>query len=256
MKALGALVFCLFAAMTARAGSFDQEHAAWTGVLQKYQTDAGLVRYKQLKADAAAKAHPFNGYLESLAKLTRAEFDGFAKNDKIAFLINAYNAYTVKLIVDNYPVESIKKIGGLFTKPWDVEFFSLLGGQITSLDPIEHKMLRPNYRDYRVHAAVNCASISCPPLRHEAFVGARLDAQLDEQMRLWLADPSRNKFDAQTGELSLSRIFDWYAKDFEEWGGGVKAVVSKFGPEAARQAYAKKGEVDFLDYDWGLNEAK
>lgn len=254
MKAL-ALAFGLFFATSAHA--FEHNHGAWTGVLQKYQTDTGLVRYKQLKADVAAdKAHPFTAYLDTLGKVGKSEYDGWSKPEKMAFLINAYNAFTVKLILDNYPVESIRKIGGVFTKPWDVEFFSLLGGQIKSLDPIEHKVLRPEFKDFRVHAAVNCASTSCPPLRHEAFVAARIDAQLDEQMTAWLADPSRNKFDAATGELGLSKIFDWYAKDFVEWGGGVKAVVSKFGPEAARQAYAKKGDVDFLDYNWSLNEAK
>ena len=253
MKAF-ALVLCLLTATKAQA--FDHEHMAWTALLQTYQTDAGLVRYQQLKADAISKSHAFNLYLAGLTKVGHAEFDGFTKPQKIAFLLNAYNAFTIKLILDNYPVASIRKIGGLFTKPWAIEFFSLLGGAIKALDPIEHKWLRPIYKDYRIHAAVNCASVSCPPLRHEAYSGTRLEAQLNEQMTLWLADATRNRYDSATGAFHLSKIFDWYASDFDEWGGGVRAVVTKFGPEAAKTAYAKKVDVDFLDYDWDLNEAK
>lgn len=253
MKAL-ALALVIFLTTTAQA--FDHEHGVWTGVLKTYQTDSGLVRYQQLKADASNKAHPFNVYLSSLSQVPKAEFDRWQKQEKIAFLINAYNALTIKLVVDNYPVESIRKIGGLFTKPWDVEFFSLLGGQIKSLDPIEHQWLRPVYKDFRIHAAVNCASRSCPPLRREAFTATKLDAQLDEQMRQWLADPSRNTYDAASGALHLSKIFDWYGKDFIDWGGGVKSVIAKYGPDLAQKAQAKKGEIDYLDYDWGLNEAK
>ncbi len=255
MTRLLSVIFAL--ALAAPAFGFDQTHAGWDGVLKKYQTDKGMVRYKDLKADAADKAHPLNTYLAALQAVPKAEWEGWSKGDKMAFLINAYNALTVKLIVDHYPVASIKKIGGILTKPWSVEFFSLFGGALKALDPIEHEWLRPQFKDFRIHAAVNCASISCPPLRREAFVGARLDLQLDEQMQNWLADPSRNKYDAAKGELELSKLFDWYKKDFEDWGGGVKAVVTKYGPEAAKKAYAaKEPDVDYLDYDWGLNEAK
>ena len=236
--------------------AFDKTHASWTALLSQYQTADGRVKYAQLKKDATAATHPFNLYLKEVQAIKMAEYKTWPKGDQMAFLINSYNALTIKLIVDNYPVTSIKKIGGVFSKPWGIEFFSLLDDSIKALDPIEHKTLRPQFKDFRIHGAVNCASASCPPLRHEAFVGDRLDVQLDEQMRVWLADTSRNQFDGKTGELKISKIFDWYKDDFENWGGGVKTVLKKYAPASAQAAFAKNGEISYLEYDWSLNEAK
>lgn len=239
------------------ASALDHSHKAWTNLLSTYQTADGLVRYQKLKADIAADAkHPFLTYLKDLQAVSESEFNGWSKDDQKAFLINAYNALTVKLIVDNYPVKSIKKIGGLFKKPWGIEFFSLLGGKIKSLDPIEHEWLRPMYKDYRIHAAVNCASISCPPLRREAFLGARLNAQLDDQMQKWLADKTRNQIDASAKVFKLSKIFDWYKKDFETWGSGVVPVVMNFIKPPLDRSIASQVKIEYLDYDWNLNEAK
>lgn len=250
-----AAVFALLLPFSAFA--FDQNHAAWTQVLSKYQDSHGLIRYRQLKSDAAAdKNHPFNTYLNAIQHVSTNEYNSWNSNQKKAFLINSYNALTVKLIVDNYPVKSIKKIGGLFTKPWNVKFFSLLDGQITSLDPIEHQWLRPKFKDYRVHAAVNCASYSCPPLRHEAFVADKLDAQLDGQMRAWLGDRTRNQLDSGQGVYKLSKIFDWYGKDFEQWGGGPVNVINKFLKKPLSRETASQIKVEYLDYNWDLNEAK
>jgi hypothetical protein len=236
---------------------FDHSHAQWTGVLKQYLSENNLFDYKQLKADTEQKNAPvFENYLSSLQKVPKSDYDSWTKNDQKAFLINAYNAFTVKLIVDNYPVKSIKDIGGFLTKPWDVEFFSLLGGVIKSINPIEHDYLRPKFKDYRIHAAVNCASISCPPLRRDAFDGKLLDGQLDEQMRIWLLDRSRNRFDAITGEVHISKIFDWYESDFEKWGGGVKTVLLKHGDEQVKKAVKTSKKFPYLDYDWNLNEAK
>lgn len=249
----------IMAALTMGASqsmAFDKTHASWTALLKQYQTTDGRVKYAQLKKDAAAATHPFNVYLKDAQAIKMSEYKTWSKGDQMAFLINSYNALTIKLIVDNYPVASIKKIGGVFSKPWGIEFFSLLDDSLKSLDPIEHKTLRPQFKDFRVHAAVNCASASCPPLRHEAFVGERIDAQLDEQMRAWLADSSRNEFDAKTGELKISKIFDWYKDDFENWGGGVKTVLKKYAPTGAQAAFAKDGEISYLEYDWSLNESK
>ena len=236
--------------------AFDHSHSKWDKVLKDYQNENGLVNYKKLKADANNKEHSFNSYLSEVSGVSESEYNKFKSEEKMAFLINAYNAFTFKLIVDNYPVKSIKDIGSLFTSSWKKEFFSMLGGKVKSLDPIEHEWLRPKFKDYRIHAAVNCASISCPPLRHEAFLGSNLDKQLDEQMSFWLKDESRNRFDEKFGKLYLSKIFDWYGDDFEKWGDGIKAVVKKFGPKAAVEAIKKGGDIDYLDYDWGLNEAK
>jgi Protein of unknown function, DUF547 len=237
--------------------SFDQQHQGFTTVLKTYMV-GNLVNYGKLKADVGngSQPHPFTAYLKVIQGVKKSEFDSWSPLDQMAFLINAYNALTLKLIVDHYPVGSIKDIGGLFAKPWSIKFFDLLGGEIKSLDPIEHENLRPRFKDYRIHAAVNCASFSCPPLRGEAYVGSKLNQQLDEQMRNWISDKTRNSFDAATGEIKVSKIFDWYSKDFESWGGGVSKVLAKFGDDQVRAALAKNKKIEFLDYDWKLNEVK
>ncbi len=225
--------------------------------MKEYQNSQGLVKYQKLKADAGKdKNHVFNQYLLELQSLKYADYESFSKNEKMAFLINAYNALTVKLIVDRYPVKSIKNIGGFFTKPWSVEFFSLLDGKIKSLDPIEHKWLRPHFKDFRIHAAVNCASISCPPLRNEAFQASSLDKQLDDQMKVWLRDKSRNQVDSQSKQWKLSKIFHWYKDDFKKWGNGIVEVVSQYTEQSLSREIASQVKIDYLDYDWSLNEVK
>ena len=159
-------------------------------------------------------------YLNSLAKVEKSTFDGWSKADQLAFLINAYNAYTVDLILTEYPkIESIRDLGGFFSSPWKKEIAPLLG-KTRTLDEIEHELIRgqnettEGYNEPRIHFAVNCASIGCPALREEAYVGARLDSQLDAQTKRFLADTSRNRMNGNT--LKLSRIFDWYSEDFEK----------------------------------------
>lgn len=239
------------------AFSFEQNHQKWTDVLKKYQTPKGLVKYEKLKKDTAEnKDHPFNSYISDLQGVSFKNYNTFSKDEKMAFLINAYNALTIKLIIDNHPVASIKKIGGWFTKPWSIEFFSLLGGKIKALDPIEHKWIRPKFKDYRIHAAVNCASASCPPLRNEAFVAERLNEQLDDQMKAWIEDSNRNQVSSQSKTWSVSKIFDWYESDFEKWGGGVTKVINKHLEKPLETEALSKVKLKYLPYDWSLNEAK
>ncbi len=234
---------------------FDHEHKALTSVLSKYMDSKGLVKYKQLKKDTkASKSHQFNKYLNSIAAVSVNTYGTWNKNQKMAFLINAYNAFTVKLIINNYPVDSIKDIGSLFKKPWRVEFFNLLGGKIKALDPIEHTYLRPMYKDYRIHAAVNCASISCPPLRNEAFVASKLNKQLDEQMTAWLVDTTRNQFSKKS--IKISKIFSWYESDFAKWGKGVKNVLRRHLPDNLKGFVTEKIDIDYMGYSWDLNESK
>jgi len=200
--------------------------------------------------------HPFQRYLKSLQGVDRAQFDAFTPKQQKAFLINAYNSLTIKLILDHFPVASIRDIGGLFGNPWKLEFFSLLGGAIKSLDPIEHEYLRPVYKDYRIHAAVNCASRSCPELRGEPYVAEHLDRQLDEQMARWLHDPSRNKVDRSSRKMLLSKIFDWYRDDFVNYGGSIDAVIQRHAGDVYASAIASKFATDYLPYSWQLNEYK
>ncbi|MFZ8200082.1 DUF547 domain-containing protein [Alteromonas portus] len=217
-------------------------------------------------------------YLNSLAKVKKSTFDGWNKADQLAFLINAYNAYTVDLILTEYPkIKSIRDLGGFFSSPWKKEIAPLLG-KTRTLDEIEHELIRgqgqnaKGYNEPRIHFAVNCASIGCPALREEAYVGAKLDSQLNAQTKRFLADTSRNRMDGNT--LKLSKIFDWYSKDFEnnanrksESWQGAKNVntenLSQFlllykdalslSSQQVSVLEQDTAELEFLNYDWALN---
>lgn len=251
-------IFLASLLLATAALAFDHTHSEWTSVLEKYVSSKGLVNYKLIKHDLAGDvAHPLKSYLSNLQKVSYPDFQKWDQPKKMAFLINAYNAFTVKLIVNHYPVKSIKKIGGFLTNPWKIEFFSLLDGKIKSIDPIEHEWLRPKFKDYRIHAAVNCASISCPLLRKEAYVAKKLSAQLDEQMRLWLNDRTRNELDSKSNVFQISKIFDWYEDDFVDWGGGVVQVINKYtGNKPLNRELASKIKLKYLNYNWDLNEQK
>lgn len=239
---------------------FDQTHAMFSQLLKIYQNEKKLINYLKLKNDIKTNSqHLFLNYIKEIQGVPYATFNKWTDQNKMAFLINSYNALTIKLVIDHYPVVSIKKIGGFFTKPWDVKFFSLLDGKIRSLDPIEHIWLRPVYKDYRIHAAINCASLSCPTLRNEAYQGVKITKQLDEQMRLWINDPNLNYYDQKNKILRLSKIFDWYKVDFEQWGGGMLKVFNKYiAPTLADETDKKSPQlkIKFLDYNWSLNEFK
>ena len=170
----------------AQTAAFDHGHAAWTALLKKHVVlldggKASQVRYAGMAADRAS----LKAYLAQLSAVSPAAFEAFSKPQQMAFLINAYNAFTVELILTRYPkLASIRDLGSLLQSPWKPQFVKLLGTQM-SLDNIEHDTLRARgrYDDPRIHFAVNCASVGCPMLREEAFVADRLDAQLDEQTR-------------------------------------------------------------------------
>jgi hypothetical protein len=250
-----------------RAEGFDHAHAAWSALLRKHVVvlrggQASQLRYAAFGADRAA----LQACLNTLSSVSQAAFDAFDKPQRMAFLINAYNAFTVELILAKYPaLSSIKDLGSLFSSPWKTQWIPLLGARV-SLDDIEHGMLRSRgrYDDPRVHFAVNCASIGCPPLREEAFVGSRLDAQLDEQALRFLSDRTRNRFDAARGRLEVSKIFDWYGEDFTLGHRGVASLPAFLARYAATLAdasadrerlRAQQAPISFLPYDWKLNDA-
>jgi hypothetical protein len=161
------------------------------------------------------------------------------------------------LIIDHYPLKSIRDIGLLPGAAWrrSVVRFE---GELMSLDHLEHKVIRARYDEPRIHFAVVCAAVSCPPLRSEPYVGARLSEQLDDQARKFLADPEKNRYAAAAGELWLSPIFDWYRDDFTKPAGSLEAYVKPLLPAeiTAAMGRAPKVEVRFLDYDWALNELR
>lgn len=233
---------------------FSHDYPAWNRTLKSHLDGSSMVAYKSLAQTAKDPQSDFNQALKNLASVSYQQYQSFSADQQKAFLINAYNAYTLKLIVDHPDVASIKDIGGLFTKPWSIEFFSLLSGKIKSLDPIEHEWLRPKFKDYRIHAACNCASISCPTLRREAYTAAKLNQQLDEQMQLWIRDPARNQLAGATAKIS--KIFDWYESDFS-WGGsgGVRAVLKKYASADNAKNLTEKTPIEYLDYNWQLNRS-
>lgn len=250
----------------AQSPGFDHGHASWTALLRQHvrlvrSGQATQVAYAGFKADRAA----LKAYLDSLSAVTRAAFAGWQKAERQAFLINAYNAFTVELILTRYPdLKSIKDLGSLLSSPWKPKWITLLGNQV-SLDDIEHAMLRKrgDYDDPRVHFAVNCASIGCPALREEAFVAARLDAQMDEQTLRFMSDRTRNRWNAQRGRLELSKIFDWYGEDFRlghRGIGSLTAFAARYADQLtdapADRERVRAGGVDiaFTDYDWALND--
>jgi len=227
----------------------DQSHAAFTAVLKKHLKN-DMVDYAGLKKDPAE----LNVYLDTLDDVPEPTFRKWNKDQQMAFLINLYNAATLKLIVDHYPLKSIKDIGNVAKGPWKQEVVRLFGKHET-LDHIEHGLLRENYNDPRIHFAVNCASIGCPALRPEAFQAAKLDSQLEEQARKFLQDSSKNRLDAENKVLHLSPIFDWFKGDFTAKSGTVEKFVAPYLKPADRKVIERGGlSIKNTDYSWNLNK--
>lgn len=204
--------------------------------------------------------------------MSSQEFDGWSKAQRAAFLINAYNAFTIEKILTRYPdIRSIWDFGKIFGNPFKDRYFMLLGSE-SSLDRIEHETLRKPgaYDEPRVHFAVNCASVGCPMLREEAYVAGRLEAQLEEQARRFLSDRSRNRYNPEAGLLEVSRIFDWFKEDWTSGYRGVDgrtipiqtreqyfaryAALLADGPEHRKLVEDRKAPLRFLEYDWSLND--
>lgn len=265
----------VFAMAQAASAAFDHTHAAWSALLGKHVVlisdgNGSQVRYAAFALDRLA----LNAYLAEVSGVTDAEFQGWDKLRQMAFLINAYNAFTIEKILTRYPkLKSIRDFGGVFGDPWKDKFFRILGRD-SYLNQIEHEWLRKpgNYDEPRVHFALNCASIGCPLLRTEAFVAEKLDAQLEDQTRRFLSDRTRNRYNAQKNVLEVSRIFDWFKEDwmsgYKGISAGAPAISSReqFFARFARQLTDKpeqqkiiadgKAPLALLEYDWTLNDAR
>lgn len=210
-------------------------HSNWNSLLRKYVNTKGNVNYAGFKKDQAL----LQAYLDDLSK--NPPQSSWSRNEKMAFWFNAYNAYTIKLIVDNYPVKSITDLKG--GKPWDVKWIKI-GTKTYSLNNIENDLLRPTYKDARIHFAVNCAAESCPPLYNQAWTEENLAAVLDKQAKAFINNPAYNKIAAN--KVQVSKIFDWYKEDF----GNLIEYLNKYSTTKIN-ANAK---VEFLEYDWTLNK--
>ena len=262
MSRLAALLIFLgavLAPLTGEAQGFDHTHKVWDALLKKNVVlleggKASQVRYAEFATDRPA----LKAYLDSLSKVPEAEFNGWPKGERMAFLINAYNAFTVEKVLTRYPnLKSIRDFGTVFGNPWKDKFFTLLGHE-SYLDQLEHEMLRKPgaYNEVRVHYAVNCASIGCPMLREEAYTADKLDRQLEEQAVRFLSDRSRNRLAA--GKLEVSRIFDWFKEDFgvrEQYFAKYARLLAD-GPDAQKVVAEGRAPLAFLEYDWSMNDAK
>jgi hypothetical protein len=227
-------------------------------VLREYVDASGRVDYEKLQNNRQ-KLDKFNAALGSVPPNT---YESWTDEEKIAFLINAYNSLTLEVIVDNYPTKSIRDIPGV----WNRKKFRVIGQEMT-LNDIEHEILRKEFDEPRIHMALVCASIGCPNLRTEPFMGEKLNSQLDEQTRVFLANPDNFRLDRDSERVYVSSIFKWFGKDFEKSYGKKENFANLNGKETAflnfisqylnpaEEEYLAQGgyKVSYLDYDWSLN---
>jgi hypothetical protein len=232
---LATLAFFLLSLIKDPVLAGQPDHSRWNALLQKYVTVAGEVNYKGFRTEKAK----LQTYLDELA--SHPVEAGWPTEEKLAYWINAYNAFTIKLIVDNYPVRSITDLHQ--GKPWDVKWIKL-GNKTYSLNQIENEIIRPQFKEPRIHFAVNCAAKSCPPLLNEAYTADKLDGQLEKQSKAFINNSAYNRIQAKS--VQVSKIFEWYADDF----GQLIAFLNKYS-ETRIQSNAKVG---FEEYDWALNE--
>jgi hypothetical protein len=228
------VIVCLFLFSNRLVIGQNINHSSWTNFLQKYVSHEGQVNYQAIKVNVS----DLKNYLNLLAQNTPN--DSWSKNEKLAYWINAYNAFTIKLITDNLPLTSIKDI----KNPWDQEFIQM-NGEMISLNYIEHEILR-NTGEPRIHFAIVCASESCPKLQNEAFVADKLEEQLTQATNEFLNDDSKNKISFE--ELELSKIFKWFSKDFKQ-NGSLIDFINKY----SEVNILDNAKITYIDYSWKLN---
>ena len=270
-RALCALVgSCLLrpAGAQGSGGVFDHSHADWDALLRRHVVwnPAGTASSVDYRALALARAE-LRRVLDAFSAVERGHYERFSRDERLAFLINAYNAFTLELILTRYPeLKSIRDLGSLLQSPWKRRFFRLLGEE-RHLDAVEHDLIRAPgvFDEPRIHFAVVCASIGCPALRPEAFTAARLPVQLEDSTRRFLRDRTRNRFNARAARLEVSRIFEWYRADFEKRLRGAGSLEAYFAGQAEllsddpREQQLIRGQrqpIASLDYDWSLNDRR
>ncbi len=245
------LSFLLVLVWASPALSFDFSN--WDELVKKYvkaTTIDGVnlngVNYSDLKMDSDFK--------ELIIKLERFSPSNLkTKEGKLVFWINVYNIMAVKMILDNYPLDSIKDAGSFLTSVWNKPV-GVVGGKERTLNEIEHEILR-KMGEPRIHVAIVCASVSCPDLRAEAYTKEKLNEQLDDQVRKFLANPTKGiRLDKSAQEVHISSIFDWFEEDFNSQGGVLK-FIRRYAPEAVQKELSKKKyDIEHLDYNWDLNK--
>lgn len=235
--------------------AFDHNHSYFNEVLKE---SVLIIDHQALVDYAQIKKKPDNliRYTETLSSMTNFEFNKFSKDQKLAFLINAYNAFTIKLIVDNYPVKSIKDIGSFFSTPWKIEFINLLGKKI-HLDHLEHTQIRSSFNNPKIHFALNCASLGCPNIQKVPFTATNFDELLDKAVSDFLLNPHRNIWDKEKKTLSLSKIFKWYQADFQKNNESILQFIQSLNLyDGLTPENISEISIKYLDYDWNLNDRK
>jgi hypothetical protein len=236
MKQLFTLIFLfsLLSGFSLDGGTAAPDHAVWSSILQRFVTSEGKVDYNGIKGDRR-----FPDYLLTLS--ASHPDDSWSNEEKMAFWINTYNAFTVKLITQNMPLKSIKDI----ETPWDRKFISI-EGKTYSLNDIENKVLRAEFKDARIHFAVNCASKSCPTLQNRAYTPGNLESMLESSTRAFINDPKMNNL--TTNKIQISNLFEWYMGDFT-----MKGTLVQFLNRYAQVSIAPGAAVTYMEYDWTLN---
>jgi hypothetical protein len=268
-KILVCLLAVLFLMGASKVQAFDHQHKMLTQVLGDVIKLS--LNKKQTRVDYAQlfkQPDELNNYLSVLSLVKQSEYQLWSNDEQLSFLINAYNGFTLLLITQNYAkfqngkAESIKDLGSFFSSPWKQAFFTLLDEK-RSLDDVEHKMIRVWFERPRIHVALVCAAVSCPPLRKQAFVADKLDQQLDDQMSRFLSDDQRNTINLSDNRVYLSSIFKWYGEDFEKGQQGftsLKDLIKEYQTDMAddpqQLTWLQKQDFDirYLDYDWRLND--
>lgn len=223
------------------------DHSLWDSLLHQHVNNSGLVNYQGFKKDSSF----LNFYLKELT--SNLPNETWSTNDRLAYWINLYNAATIKLILQHYPVESIKDIGAsiqipFINTPWQIKFIRM-NRQKYNLDHIEHTIIRKRFKEPRIHFALVCAAKSCPSLRNEAYIGDQLDVQLSSQARVFLADTSKNNI--KKDHAIISKLFRWYGGDFKK-----KSTLIEYLNQYSPEQIDKNSDIDYMDYHWELNEQK
>ncbi len=221
-------------------------HQAFTTLLQKYVDEQGMVDYKGLLQDR----EQLKAYLKTLEN-NPPNPQKWTEAEQLAYWINAYNAYTIHLILEYYPLESIKDIGSsiqlpFVNSPWDIKFINIKG-KTFDLNNLEHNIIREEFNEPRIHFALVCAARSCPKLRQQAYTAAQLDAQLSQQAKDFLSNSSKNKISGQ--QVQLSPLFNWYQGDFTRQGSLID-FLNRYSPLTIQP----DADISYLEYNWSLNE--
>ena len=235
------VLFLFFSFLLIFSAHSQVAHSKWDALLKTHVSKLGTVNYKGFKTDQAK----LKAYLLDLE--SNVPSAAWSKNETMAYWINAYNAYTVQLMVKNYPLKSIMDLKYNGKSAWDYKWIKI-GTETLSLNDIEHVKLRKKYKDARIHFTVNCASFSCPVLLNSAYIATKLEAQLEAQAILFINDPKRNKISASSAKVS--QLFEWYQDDFTTGGKTVIDYLNKYSKTKIKAGT----NIGYMNYNWNLNE--